>query len=47
MVIDFKAYVEAKLAREQAAEAARLAEIARRDHLAQFLSDMLEELEAA
>ncbi len=47
MVIDFVAYVEAKKAQEVAEQAAIEAEIARREHLEAFLSDMLEELMAA
>jgi hypothetical protein len=47
MVIDFVQYVEAKKA-ERAAELAEIeAELARREHLEAFLSDMLAELLAA
>lgn len=47
MVIDFVAYVNLKKAREAAEEAARLAEIVRRERLELFLTDTLAELLAA
>ena len=47
MVIDFIHYVEMKKAQEAALQAERDAELARREHLETFLSDMLAELLAA
>ena len=51
MVIDFVAYKNARRAeveaREQAAQAARMAELAARARLESLLTDILAELEAA
>jgi len=47
MVIDFVKYVEMKKAEELAIQAAYDAEMARREHLELFLTDMLAELLAA
>ncbi len=47
MVIDFLRYAEARNARLAALQAERVAEIARRRHLEQFLGDLLSELEVA
>lgn len=47
MVIDFVKYVETIKAQLAAEQAAREAELARREHLELFLTDMLAELMAA
>lgn len=47
MVIDFVNYVKMKEAQKAAEEAARLAEVLRRERLELFLSDTLAELLAA
>ena len=47
MVIDFVQYVEKKKAEAAAELAAYEAEMARREHLEMFLTDMLAELMAA
>jgi hypothetical protein len=47
MVIDFVQYVEMKKAEAAAELAAYEAEMARREHLEMFLTDMLAELMAA
>ncbi|MDD4617232.1 MAG: hypothetical protein PHW76_09025 [Alphaproteobacteria bacterium] len=47
MVIDFVAFAKTKKALEELEQAALEAEIARREHLEAFLSDILEELKAA
>jgi hypothetical protein len=47
MVIDFVQYVEMKKAQQAAEEAEIQAELARREHLELFLSNMIEELLAA